>query len=434
MDPLTVAESLPSRLPDFVAPHAGLRDAVAALAQEIYSMAMKRPYASTKPAKRPLPSLITEGLDAEQIWEELGLLMKPTLNKASSDVETQAQQVSQVASPSEDESTADDLDDEEEDEDDFDDMDAEEADFHEDDYDEEEDDDEENEEDEEEEEEDDEMEGGSKPKRMLSSADPESEFFSVDDMQKFVDAYDSEPHSNVDEDEDDEDEEDGEGEDGEEDDMANATYERFYGKEQSKPKPKAQPQPKDKEVAAKKQPVPKTKPAKDDGKKKDLFADDQEDDEAEGDKEETSRFGRQIADIRSKIAQLEEENLGPREWALRGEASARDRPANSLVEADMDYDALKLHKRSVTQDVNQSLEALILGRIKARLWNDVERIEDNDDSAVAKALGDGVQDAKSSKSLSQLYEEEVCFSFFPFFFREWFMFFVAVVCYRVVVA
>lgn len=43
--------------------------------------------------------------------------------------------------------------------------------------------------------------------------------------------------------------------------------------------------------------------------------------------------------MKERITKLEEANVAPKPWMLSGEASAKDRPVDSLLDTDLDFDA-----------------------------------------------------------------------------------------------
>jgi U3 small nucleolar RNA-associated protein MPP10 len=79
--------------------------------------------------------------------------------------------------------------------------------------------------------------------------------------------------------------------------------------------------------------------------------------------EELSAHQIRVASIAEQIKRLEAENVGDREWSLMGEAASKNRPYNSLLEEDLDYEQLQRPVTAVTTESNSSLENLIKSRI-----------------------------------------------------------------------
>lgn len=105
---------------------------------------------------------------------------------------------------------------------------------------------------------------------------------------------------------------------------------------------------------------------------RDLFAeeDDEEEDDASGaltskqkKKAQQSRYEARMAALSEQIAELEAENVAERDWTMRGEAKSRDRPVNSLLEEDLEFDQVAKVVPVVTEESSLSLEEKIKKRI-----------------------------------------------------------------------
>ncbi|CAK5280540.1 unnamed protein product [Mycena citricolor] len=140
----------------------------------------------------------------------------------------------------------------------------------------------------------------------------------------------------------------------------------------------------------------------------DLFApvDDAEtfDDEDENNVGDLSTHERRLAELRAQISSLESENVGPKEWVVMGEAGARSRPQNSLLEEDLDYERVAKAVPVVTEDRVQELEDRIKARILEGRFDDVVRIRPMEDKPFLPGRYFELQDKKSSQSLAQIYE------------------------------
>ncbi|GAB7345516.1 hypothetical protein MBLNU457_3832t1 [Dothideomycetes sp. NU457] len=150
---------------------------------------------------------------------------------------------------------------------------------------------------------------------------------------------------------------------------------------------------------------------------RDLF-----EDESEGDEEELealdpadprsrrSNHERRRAALMEEIRKLEAANVAKREWTLSGEARAADRPMNSLLEEDLEFERAGKPVPVITAEVSESIEDLIKRRILAHDFQDIIRRRP-DDLATGKdgrrgRLDYELSDAKSKKSLAELYEDE----------------------------
>jgi U3 small nucleolar RNA-associated protein MPP10 len=149
---------------------------------------------------------------------------------------------------------------------------------------------------------------------------------------------------------------------------------------------------------------------------RDLFEDD---DDAESDadltdldpsdpKSRRSTHERRQAKLAEQIRKLEAANVAKREWQLAGEARAADRPMNSLLEEDLDYERAGKPVPVITAEVSEDIEALIKRRILAGEFDEVLRRRP-DDLATGPQVRRGrfeLDDTKATKGLAELYEEE----------------------------
>lgn len=78
-----------------------------------------------------------------------------------------------------------------------------------------------------------------------------------------------------------------------------------------------------------------------------------------------STHAKRQAALADEIASFEAENVGQKDWTLMGEASARGRPKNSLLEEDLDFERMGGARAApvVTEDATKSLEDKIKARI-----------------------------------------------------------------------
>ena len=114
-----------------------------------------------------------------------------------------------------------------------------------------------------------------------------------------------------------------------------------------------------------------------------------------------------IADLQKQkeIAELEKEVLQQKSWDMLGESSNKDRPENSLLELDLDYQQTVKVAPTITAEVTQTLEEMIKQRINDEMWDDVERqVEDQGDKR--KRVLDEVSTEKSKLGLGDIYAKE----------------------------
>ncbi|KAF2759560.1 Mpp10 protein [Pseudovirgaria hyperparasitica] len=148
---------------------------------------------------------------------------------------------------------------------------------------------------------------------------------------------------------------------------------------------------------------------------RDLFSD--EDDEGEESELEEldpgdpvsrrSTHERRQAKIAEEIRKLEAENVAKRSWTLSGEARATDRPINSLLEEDLDFERAGKPVPVITAEVSEDIEALIKRRILSSEFDELIRRRPDDLATGPKRRGlVDLPDTKSAKGLGEIYEEE----------------------------
>lgn len=134
----------------------------------------------------------------------------------------------------------------------------------------------------------------------------------------------------------------------------------------------------------------------------DLFADE----EPEQDTDYLSAHERRMAELNEEIARYEDENVQKKDWTLMGEATSRERPSNSLLEEDLEFERTAKNTPTITQEHTEGIEGMIKRRILDRQFDDVIRQRDIDALPFAPSKMLDLSDAKSSKSLAELYEDE----------------------------
>ncbi|WFD33168.1 U3 snoRNP protein [Malassezia sp. CBS 17886] len=134
----------------------------------------------------------------------------------------------------------------------------------------------------------------------------------------------------------------------------------------------------------------------------DLFADDAEEDAPST----MSKHEQRLAQLGEEIARFEEENVQKKDWTLMGEASRGDRPENSLLEEDLDFERTAKTKPTLTREAAEGLEALIKRRILERTFDDVIRQREVDALPFLGSKMLELSDTRSMKSLAELYEDE----------------------------
>ncbi|KAG8406887.1 U3 snoRNP protein [Metarhizium acridum] len=151
--------------------------------------------------------------------------------------------------------------------------------------------------------------------------------------------------------------------------------------------------------------------------KRDLFDDESENEDSDdalsdvsaGDpKSRRSTHERRQAKLAEEIRKLEAASIAKREWTLSGEAAAADRPMNSLLEEDVDFEHVGKPIPVITPEISESIEDLIKRRILSQEFDEVLRRRPDTDSLPAHTRRGLVEldDSKPNKSLAEVYEEE----------------------------
>ncbi|POS84033.1 hypothetical protein EPUL_005041 [Erysiphe pulchra] len=150
--------------------------------------------------------------------------------------------------------------------------------------------------------------------------------------------------------------------------------------------------------------------------RKDLFEDDSvhedSDDSVHEDnpldsKTQKSTHERQQAKLMKEIRRLEAASVASREWVLAGEARAADRPLNSLLEKELEFERTGKPVPEVTAEISESIESLIKRRILAQEFDEVirRRPDDLNKSNIRRGIFE-LDDNKPQQSLADMYAEE----------------------------
>ncbi|KAJ4302571.1 U3 snoRNP protein [Collariella sp. IMI 366227] len=125
-------------------------------------------------------------------------------------------------------------------------------------------------------------------------------------------------------------------------------------------------------------------------------------------KSRRSAHDRRQAKVAEEIRKLEAELVAKRAWTLAGEATATDRPMNSLLEEDMDFEHVGKPVPIATEEVSETIEELIKRRILAHEFDEVLRRRPDtfgNPNNARRGLVD-VEDTKGKQSLAEIYEEQ----------------------------
>jgi U3 small nucleolar RNA-associated protein MPP10 len=121
-----------------------------------------------------------------------------------------------------------------------------------------------------------------------------------------------------------------------------------------------------------------------------------------------STHEKQKATIAAEIRKLEAAAVAKRDWTLSGEARAADRPMNSLIEEDLEFERAGKPVPVVTAEVSEGIEALIKRRIVAREFDEVVRRRPEALGAANETRRGRIElnDEQSKAGLAEIYEQE----------------------------
>ncbi|ETV68438.1 hypothetical protein H257_15601 [Aphanomyces astaci] len=390
----------------FFAPSTELATTISHVTKYLYDQAKKRESSSSVDTSS-LEALYVDGFDADQIWEQLKLQNEPLAKEVGRQIKKFAKNPSSVAffTPEEDggaaaaaAGSADDEEDASENEqspdddvvdgdDDDDDKGLEdEGDVDDDDMDDDDMDD------------DDDDELTSAPKKTLAKKrkrrDLEDGFFDWDEMEKAAEEEElNDDDDDEDGDENDDDDDDFEDEDDDGLNEKTATYKDLFDE------PTEEGDEEDEEEEEEEEGEDTTRSLK---RKSAELTDDQAEELAE--RGILSTHQRRSTHLHDQIKSLEDEALGDKPWALKGEVKGMARPENSLLEADLEYDRPTKVAPIITVEVTQELEELIKTRIRDENYDDVVRKLAVNDGAQKEAAELSME--KSKEGLGDVYEKE----------------------------
>lgn len=76
-----------------------------------------------------------------------------------------------------------------------------------------------------------------------------------------------------------------------------------------------------------------------------------------------SGFEKKQVRLQKRIEELEQSNLNPKGWTMQGEVTAGNRPKNSALEVEMEFEHAARPPPVITEEVTATLEDLIKNRI-----------------------------------------------------------------------
>ena len=119
-----------------------------------------------------------------------------------------------------------------------------------------------------------------------------------------------------------------------------------------------------------------------------------------------SAFQRVQDKLAKQISSLEKRALDEKTWLLKGEANASERPKNSVLEADLEFDHVASAPPVVSEEMTAKLEDIIKARIVEQRFDDVERVEPGLNDDKKRRQFTELDDQKSKKGLGDIYADD----------------------------
>ena len=107
-----------------------------------------------------------------------------------------------------------------------------------------------------------------------------------------------------------------------------------------------------------------------------------------------------------KIEQIEDEMMNPKQWTLTGEATAHERPLNSLLDVHLDFNAATKMPPTITKETTNKIEDLIKQRVLDELFDDPV-LKNLDERKQIGATEEEMDFTKSKKGLGDLYADDM---------------------------
>ena len=122
-----------------------------------------------------------------------------------------------------------------------------------------------------------------------------------------------------------------------------------------------------------------------------------------GEEGKQTKFQKKQVELQKQIRELENEAIEPKAWTLSGEVAASDRPVNSLLDEDLEFEHAYRPAPVITVERTETLEDVIKRRIAECSWDDVARKREVVEKS--KTLED-VSNEKSKVGLGEIYEQD----------------------------
>ncbi|CAI9757439.1 unnamed protein product [Fraxinus pennsylvanica] len=140
------------------------------------------------------------------------------------------------------------------------------------------------------------------------------------------------------------------------------------------------------------------------GKKSKVLSGSDDDGNNNQKKNNLSTHEKELEKLRSEIEAMEKANLEQKTWMMQGEVTAAKRPKNSALEVDLEFEHNVRPAPVITEEVTASLEELIQKRIIEGRFEDVQKPPTLPSKSPREKIE--LDENKSGKGLAALYEDE----------------------------
>ncbi|KAM3131914.1 hypothetical protein pb186bvf_015937 [Paramecium bursaria] len=113
----------------------------------------------------------------------------------------------------------------------------------------------------------------------------------------------------------------------------------------------------------------------------------------------------QAEEFDEEIQQLENKIVAQKDWQMKGEVNSKQRPINSLLEQDLDFNINRAKIQEAVEQVTSKIEDLIKQRVKDDLFDDRQKVQISLNDFGSSKKQD-VDTNKSQFGLAEIYERQ----------------------------
>ena len=107
----------------------------------------------------------------------------------------------------------------------------------------------------------------------------------------------------------------------------------------------------------------------------------------------------------TKLDKVEDEMVAAKDWIMKGEITAKDRPLNSLLAEHLDFNVSGKAAPKVTKEINNTIESMITQKNKDELFYDPVR-KQRAQHKVRVTAEELMDYEKSKKGFAEQYEDD----------------------------